>query len=76
MSEGSFGSIPEELLDEVDVGHEHTTAAVASQTELVHGVAGNRESAGDQGAFEIEAQLTHRPCPRRAEPCNAPKGRR
>lgn len=29
--------VPEELLDKVDVGHEHTAAAVAGEAELVHG---------------------------------------
>lgn len=35
---GCRDSIPEQLLDEVDVGHEHTATAVACQAELVHGV--------------------------------------
>ena len=29
----------EELLDKVDVGHDHTAAAVSLETELVHSVA-------------------------------------
>lgn len=28
----------EELLDQVDVGHDHATATVALQAELVHGI--------------------------------------
>jgi hypothetical protein len=32
------GRVPEQLLDQVDVGHEHTAAAVACQAKLVHGV--------------------------------------
>jgi hypothetical protein len=32
------GRVPEQLLDQVDVGHEHTAAAVACQAELIHGV--------------------------------------
>ena len=29
----------QELLDEVNMGHHHTAAAVSSETELVHGIA-------------------------------------
>lgn len=30
--------IPEQFLDQVDMGHEHTATAVARQAELVHSV--------------------------------------
>jgi hypothetical protein len=36
------GDVLEELLDQVDVGEDHTTAAVALQTDGVEGVAGER----------------------------------
>lgn len=32
-------NVLEQLLDQVDVGHDHAAAAVALQAELVHGVA-------------------------------------
>jgi hypothetical protein len=32
------GVVPEEFLDKVDVGHDHSAAAVAVQAEQVHGV--------------------------------------
>lgn len=35
--------VPEELFDKIDVGHEHTTTAVARQSQLVHGRAVRRE---------------------------------
>jgi hypothetical protein len=35
----SIRSVLEELLDKVDVGHDHTAAAVSLKTELVHSVA-------------------------------------
>jgi hypothetical protein len=37
-TDGPKGRVPEQLLDQVDVGHEHTAAAVACQAKLVHGV--------------------------------------
>lgn len=30
----------EELLDKINVGHDHTAAAVALQAELIHGISG------------------------------------
>lgn len=33
------GFVLEQLLDEVDVGHDHAAAAVAVELELIHGVA-------------------------------------
>jgi hypothetical protein len=35
----SVRSVLEKLLDKVDVGHDHTSAAVSLETELVHSVA-------------------------------------
>jgi len=32
------GCLPEELLDQIHVGHDHSAAAVSSATERVHGV--------------------------------------
>lgn len=34
----SLGGVLEELLDQVDVRHDHTAAAVALEAELVHGL--------------------------------------
>ena len=39
MSAASTGHlVPKELLDQVHVGHDHTPAAVAAATKLVHGI--------------------------------------
>lgn len=38
MKDGPNCRVPEQLLNQVDVGHEHTATAVARQAELVHSV--------------------------------------
>jgi len=35
----SLETVPQQLLDEVDVSHQHTTTAVSREAEFVHGFA-------------------------------------
>lgn len=43
----------EQLLDEIDVGHDHTATAVTLEAELVHGIAISLAALGD----EVEVAL-------------------
>jgi hypothetical protein len=63
----------EKLLDKVDVGHDHTAAAVSLETELVHSVA--VYSVSSSSTPEDDSRPTHRSCgDLRSVEGSAPKG--
>lgn len=49
----------QELLDEVNMGHHHTAAAVSSETELVHGIAVVEIRIADSSSLKAAAWNAH-----------------
>lgn len=68
--------ILKQLLDQVDVRHDHAAAAIALAAELVHGITVGRCQSSHRDCIEkTSASLTHQERCRRSARGSAPRGR-